>query len=156
MKYFLLLLLFFLSDTIFSIEGKWVFNNMFSQRVENGGASIENLNVGIIKNIEFENIKYNPNDNSDYPLMKGKIELLTSRGTYRIYNCLYIDLGSSIPVIIEGEEEIKISVFIANASSRRIWYSYAISLDIQHGIIKGTEITDHMFMNFIGVMEKIN
>jgi hypothetical protein len=156
MKYLLFIFFLLLSNTIYSIEGKWVFNNMFSQTVGNGWATLENFNIGVLKSIEFTNIKHNPNDNSNYPLMKGKIEILTSDDTYRIYNCIYLDLGTSIPITIEGEREIEISIFISNVSNRRIWYSYAISTDIQHGIIKGTERNDSMFMNFLGIMEKIN
>jgi len=157
MKIIINVLLFFLINiNLYSIEGKWTFNNMFSQRIENGSATINNLDIGIIKSIFFENIKYNRNDNSNYPLMKGKIEILSTDDIYKLYDCLYMDMGSSIIIIVEQGIKIKISIFISNISNIKNWYSYAISADIQYGIIKGTEINDLIFMNMIGIMERIN
>jgi len=150
------LLFFLLTINLYSIEGKWTFNNMFSQRIENGSATIDNLNVGIIKSIFFENIKYNRNDNSNYPLMKGIIELLSTDDNYKLYDCLYMDMGSSIIIIVEQGIKIKLSIFISNISNIKKWYSYAISSDIQYGIIKGTETNDLIFMNMIGTMDRIN
>lgn len=156
MKYLFIIISIFITSFVYSLDGIWEFNNNFSQRIENGTATIDTLNISLIKSIDFSNIRYNLNNDNNYPLMRGYIELFDLENNKFVkYSCLYIDLDSVITIKILTGNEINISLFVKTISPTKKYYSYAISSVIQYGIIQGTKEHDTSFMNFIGIMNRL-
>jgi hypothetical protein len=139
---------------VFSIEGKWIFNNLFSQRINYGIATIDQLFVSVIEYIEFTNIPIDSDQSNKYMTKKGKTRILLSDNTVDIFDCYYLDMTTVIVLKILAQSEINISLFVFKHNDNQYYYSYAISSDIQYGIIKGTSPEDGVFMNFIGIMER--
>lgn len=140
---------------LFSFEGTWVFSNIFFQKIEGGFASIEALSTNIIERIELSNENAYEYNTDKYLSKKGKIKILTRNDTYEYFDCIYKDLFPVLVINILQDEIVKISIFITSIENNQIWYSYAISSDIQYNVIKGTTPNDNVFINFIGTMRRV-
>ena len=132
------------STSLYAIDGKWIFNNIFVQIIAEGGATIDTSDVSFIRSIDFRNIRYRQNDNSRYALMKGVIEILDPiTDNFIEYECHYIDLNKVITLSVPKISGLELSIYIKNISSVRKYYSIAISSK-----------NDNIFMNFIGIMQR--
>ncbi|MDR1931499.1 MAG: hypothetical protein LBQ57_01635 [Spirochaetales bacterium] len=157
MKKTIFLFIFLLSAiSVFAFEGKWVFNNIFSQAVHEGSAPLVPMGVSILKSIEFGS--YEDNNPHTMTIRTGTIEMLYGKDEiYKTFNCSIFESDSGttsvIALRISAPKEIVLTIFVAKLSGNRLWYSFAISPEaIQHGEVKGATKNDAVFQNMIGIM----
>lgn len=137
---------------LLAFDGVWGFENMFSQYVVEGKATIQPLHIPVIRKIIFSSAE---NDNR-YKMIKGKIEVLNSNDEYENIDIQYLVLKNLITISsIEGS--FNITIFYTKDLSGEYWYSYALSeSEFKEGIVNGSKASESAFLNVIGIMKKVD
>jgi hypothetical protein len=151
MRRLFLCFIFSFTSSLFALDGKWNFENIFSQTVMEGNVALNNLSVGIIRSLEFGN-----HVNNSRWLRNGFVELLESNDTYRRYPCTIFEADSVLVLGIRANKEISLKIFTAMDNNNQLWYSIPVLIDpLQWGEIRGTSETDTVFQNLMGIMRRV-
>jgi hypothetical protein len=149
-KIFLCFILSFASS-LFALDGKWNFVNVFSQYVGEGTATLTNLSINIVRSLEFGNYE----DNTFRMLRNGFVELLEPNDTYRRYPCTIFEADSSLALKVRASREITLQIFTSMDNNNQLWYSMSIApVSLERGEISGASKTDTVFLNLMGIMRK--